>query len=295
MLTIRTVLCVPNNDRHKRRFVCSKRIFGNRPVASLTQKARPNQTTLTLAKNFLNWSSRPDRSSTLALKRSLSFFSPLRWVMVSGFPVLPVFTLSQQSIDYGATKTKEPILQSAIDSWWFSSPVERTLSEREVSSSYQKVRLYLRNWISSVESAVKYEKRDVSYPKRMNKSQSMFVCSNEFKSQLRHSKCFWGNPTWRTSFYIDTSFTDSNFVLGNAQVPSIYPIVYCSDGFCELTGFTRAQIMQKGCACKFLHGPETKDEHKAQIDKALESKMELKLEVIFYKKNGEWKKTKHWP
>lgn len=44
--------------------------------------------------------------------------------------------------------------------------------------------------------------------------------------------------------------------------------------------------MQKGCACKFLHGPETKDEHKTQIDKALESKNELKLEVIFYKKNG---------
>ncbi|VVC94381.1 unnamed protein product, partial [Leptidea sinapis] len=40
----------------------------------------------------------------------------------------------------------------------------------------------------------------------------------------------------------------SNFVLGNAQVPS-YPIVYCSDGFCELTGWARAHIMQKGCAC----------------------------------------------
>ncbi|CAH1375325.1 potassium voltage-gated channel subfamily H member 8 isoform X2 [Tenebrio molitor] len=80
--------------------------------------------------------------------------------------------------------------------------------------------------------------------------------------------------------------THSNFVLGNAQVPTIFPIVYCSDGFCELTGFTRAQIMQKGCACKFLYGPETKDEHKTQIDKALESKNELKLEVIFYKKNG---------
>uniref|UniRef100_A0A6P7FM39 Potassium voltage-gated channel subfamily H member 8-like n=1 Tax=Diabrotica virgifera virgifera TaxID=50390 RepID=A0A6P7FM39_DIAVI len=78
----------------------------------------------------------------------------------------------------------------------------------------------------------------------------------------------------------------SNFVLGNAQVPSVYPIVYCSDGFCELTGFTRAQIMQKGCACKFLHGPDTKEEHKVQIDKALESKNELKLEVIFYKKNA---------
>ncbi|XP_025832215.1 potassium voltage-gated channel subfamily H member 8-like [Agrilus planipennis] len=80
--------------------------------------------------------------------------------------------------------------------------------------------------------------------------------------------------------------THSNFVLGNAQVPTLYPIVYCSDGFCELTGFTRAQIMQKGCACKFLYGTETKEEHKSQIDKALELKTELKLEVIFYKKNG---------
>lgn len=78
-------------------------------------------------------------------------------------------------------------------------------------------------------------------------------------------------------------------MLGNAQVPTSYPIVYCSDGFCELTGFNRAQIMQKGCACKFLYGPETKDEHKSQVDKSLESKNELKLEVIFYKKNGKLK------
>lgn len=80
--------------------------------------------------------------------------------------------------------------------------------------------------------------------------------------------------------------THSNFVLGNAQVPSLYPIVYCSDGFCELTGFARAQIMQKGCACKFLFGPDTSDDHVSQIEKALECKAELKLELIFYKKNG---------
>ncbi|XP_023247841.1 potassium voltage-gated channel subfamily H member 8 [Copidosoma floridanum] len=80
--------------------------------------------------------------------------------------------------------------------------------------------------------------------------------------------------------------THSNFVLGNAQVPTIYPIVYCSDGFVDLTGFARAQIMQKGCACKFLYGPDTKEEDKAMIDKSLESKTELKLEVVFYKKSG---------
>ncbi|XP_013182489.1 PREDICTED: potassium voltage-gated channel subfamily H member 8-like isoform X6 [Papilio xuthus] len=79
--------------------------------------------------------------------------------------------------------------------------------------------------------------------------------------------------------------THSNFVLGNAQVPC-YPIVYCSDGFCELTGWARAHIMQKGCACKFLHGPDTSEEHRHEIDAALESKHELKLELIFYKKNG---------
>lgn len=89
-------------------------------------------------------------------------------------------------------------------------------------------------------------------------------------------------------FCIFLTLTDSNFVLGNAQVPSLYPIVYCSDGFCELTGFARAQIMQKGCACKFLFGPDTSDDHVTQIEKALECKAELKLELIFYKKNGEY-------
>ncbi|XP_034477318.1 potassium voltage-gated channel subfamily H member 8 [Drosophila innubila] len=79
--------------------------------------------------------------------------------------------------------------------------------------------------------------------------------------------------------------THSNFVLGNAQANG-NPIVYCSDGFVDLTGYSRAQIMQKGCSCHFLYGPDTKDEHKQQIEKSLLNKMELKLEVIFYKKEG---------
>jgi potassium voltage-gated channel Eag-related subfamily H protein 8 len=81
-------------------------------------------------------------------------------------------------------------------------------------------------------------------------------------------------------------FADSNFVLGNAQVPPLYPIVYCSDGFCELTGYTRAQIMKQGCACKFLYGPDTSEEHRTQVERALDSMTELQLEVILYKKNG---------
>ena len=34
-------------------------------------------------------------------------------------------------------------------------------------------------------------------------------------------------------------FLDSNFVLGNARVPKLFPIVYCSDGFCDLSGYPR--------------------------------------------------------
>lgn len=80
--------------------------------------------------------------------------------------------------------------------------------------------------------------------------------------------------------------TDSNFVLGNAQVQSLYPIVYCSDGFCELTGYARAELMQKSCACHFLYGPETSDRLTAQIQGALDDRREFKTELVFYKKEG---------
>ncbi|XP_061579210.1 potassium voltage-gated channel subfamily H member 8 [Cololabis saira] len=84
--------------------------------------------------------------------------------------------------------------------------------------------------------------------------------------------------------------THSNFVLGNAQVQSLYPIVYCSDGFCELTGYARAELMQKSCACHFLYGPETSDRSTAQIQGALDDRGEFKTELIFYKKEG----TQFW-
>lgn len=79
---------------------------------------------------------------------------------------------------------------------------------------------------------------------------------------------------------------DSNFILANAQVSQGFPIVYCSDGFCELTGFSRAEVMQKSCACKFLYGPETSESIILSIGDALEERKEFKDEVMFYKKTG---------
>ncbi|XP_033981358.1 potassium voltage-gated channel subfamily H member 8 [Trematomus bernacchii] len=80
--------------------------------------------------------------------------------------------------------------------------------------------------------------------------------------------------------------THSNFILANAQVSKGFPIVYCSDGFCELTGFSRAEVMQKSCACKFLYGPETSESTILSIDEALEERKEFKDEITFYKKTA---------
>ncbi|KAK7877254.1 hypothetical protein WMY93_032040, partial [Mugilogobius chulae] len=76
----------------------------------------------------------------------------------------------------------------------------------------------------------------------------------------------------------------SNFVLGNAQVQSLYPIVYCSDGFCELTGFARGELMQKSCMCHFLYGGETSESLTAQMQKALDERKEFKTEIVLYKR-----------
>uniref|UniRef100_A0A3Q2VV05 Voltage-gated delayed rectifier potassium channel KCNH8 n=1 Tax=Haplochromis burtoni TaxID=8153 RepID=A0A3Q2VV05_HAPBU len=89
-----------------------------------------------------------------------------------------------------------------------------------------------------------------------------------------------------TSFLSFLSLADSNFILANAQVSKGFPIVYCSDGFCELTGFSRAEVMQKSCACKFLYGPETSESIILSIDEALEERKEFKDEIMFYKKTA---------
>uniref|UniRef100_A0A8D0FM21 Voltage-gated delayed rectifier potassium channel KCNH4 n=1 Tax=Strix occidentalis caurina TaxID=311401 RepID=A0A8D0FM21_STROC len=81
-------------------------------------------------------------------------------------------------------------------------------------------------------------------------------------------------------------FSDSNFILANAQVRRGFPIVYCSDGFCDLTGFARTEVMQKNCSCRFLYGAETSEPVLQRIEKVLDGRQEYQTEVCFYKKGG---------
>ncbi|XP_063789694.1 potassium voltage-gated channel subfamily H member 7 isoform X1 [Pseudophryne corroboree] len=78
---------------------------------------------------------------------------------------------------------------------------------------------------------------------------------------------------------------NKKFIIANARVQNC-AIIYCNDGFCEMTGFSRPDVMQKPCTCDFLHGPETKRHDIAQIAQALLGSEERKVELTYYHKDG---------
>lgn len=80
-------------------------------------------------------------------------------------------------------------------------------------------------------------------------------------------------------------FTDRNFVIANAQIET-YPIIFCNDGFCELTGFSRAEVMQKSCLCEFLHCSSTSTYSVLQIKEALQGTEEKQVEIMYSRKDG---------
>lgn len=43
--------------------------------------------------------------------------------------------------------------------------------------------------------------------------------------------------------------SETSFLLGNAQIVE-WPVVYSNDGFCKLSGFHRAEVMQKSSTCR---------------------------------------------
>lgn len=75
------------------------------------------------------------------------------------------------------------------------------------------------------------------------------------------------------------------FIIANARVENC-AVIYCNDGFCELCGYSRAEVMQRPCTCDFLHGPRTQRRAAAQIAQALLGAEERKVEIAFYRKDG---------
>ncbi|XP_054088262.1 potassium voltage-gated channel protein eag isoform X3 [Zeugodacus cucurbitae] len=82
---------------------------------------------------------------------------------------------------------------------------------------------------------------------------------------------------------------DSSFLLANAQIVD-FPIVYCNESFCKISGYNRAEVMQKSCRCGFMYGELTDKETVARLEFTLENQQQDQFEILLYKKN----KTPLW-
>ncbi|KAM8720834.1 hypothetical protein ACLKA7_006818 [Drosophila subpalustris] len=85
--------------------------------------------------------------------------------------------------------------------------------------------------------------------------------------------------------------TDSSFLLANAQIVD-FPIVYCNESFCKISGYNRAEVMQKSCryVCGFMYGELTDKETVGRLEYTLENQQQDQFEILLYKKN----KTPLW-
>ncbi|KDR07360.1 Potassium voltage-gated channel subfamily H member 6, partial [Zootermopsis nevadensis] len=76
-----------------------------------------------------------------------------------------------------------------------------------------------------------------------------------------------------------------SFLVANAQ-HGLCHIIYCSDGFCRMSGFSRAEVMQRSAACEFLHGPLTSQQAVSVVKEALAVGVEKHFEILYYRKDG---------
>ena len=77
-------------------------------------------------------------------------------------------------------------------------------------------------------------------------------------------------------------------MVGSAEIAD-YPVVYCSNGFSELTGFKRSDVMKFSCDGRFLYSSSVKKDVTESVQTALRTKTSCQVEFIGNKKDGEKK------
>ncbi|XP_072796178.1 voltage-gated inwardly rectifying potassium channel KCNH6 isoform X3 [Vicugna pacos] len=75
------------------------------------------------------------------------------------------------------------------------------------------------------------------------------------------------------------------FLIANAQMENC-AIIYCNDGFCELFGYSRVEVMQRPCTCDFLTGPNTPRSAVSRLAQALLGAEECKVDILYYRKDA---------
>jgi PAS domain S-box-containing protein len=79
------------------------------------------------------------------------------------------------------------------------------------------------------------------------------------------------------------SGSQQNFAISDPSLPD-NPIVYCSQGFLELTGYTLDQVL--GRNCRFLQGPGTDQSAVEVIRKGINEGVDTSVCLLNYKADG---------
>ncbi|XP_049824499.1 potassium voltage-gated channel subfamily H member 6 isoform X4 [Aethina tumida] len=76
-----------------------------------------------------------------------------------------------------------------------------------------------------------------------------------------------------------------SFLVANSREGQCH-VIYCSDGFCRLSGYSRAEVMQRPASCEFLCGALTSQQAVAALRDALRDGVEKHAEILYYRKDG---------
>uniref|UniRef100_A0ACD5VKF4 Uncharacterized protein n=1 Tax=Avena sativa TaxID=4498 RepID=A0ACD5VKF4_AVESA len=110
---------------------------------------------------------------------------------------------------------------------------------------------------------------------RYSKLTGLVVCGKRCKSV--------GIPALSSSLNLSLGRIKQSFVLTDRHLPDM-PIVYASDAFLSLTGYSREEIL--GCNCRFLSGPGTSVEVLEEINRNICSEQACTVHLLNYRKDG---------
>ncbi|KAG8045922.1 hypothetical protein GUJ93_ZPchr0008g13684 [Zizania palustris] len=92
-----------------------------------------------------------------------------------------------------------------------------------------------------------------------------------------------GIPALSSSLNLSLGRIKQSFVLTDSHLPDM-PIIYASDAFLLLTGYSREEIL--GCNCRFLNGPGTSLEVLEEINQHICSEQACTVHLLNYRKDG---------
>ncbi|KQK03090.1 protein TWIN LOV 1 isoform X3 [Brachypodium distachyon] len=110
---------------------------------------------------------------------------------------------------------------------------------------------------------------------RYSKLTGLVVCGKRCDSA--------GIPALSSSLNLSLGRIKQSFVLTDRHLPDM-PVVYASDAFLSLTGYSREEIL--GCNCRFLNGPGTSLEVLEEINRNICCEQACTVHLLNYRKDG---------